>query len=71
MKAHGKSFIDNPLFQLEYNDKDEIADYAYDPICYLTMNGVLVGKGDNRVDPKGLATRAETAKILKKSELLK
>ena len=71
VKAHGKSFIDNPLFQLEYNDKDEIADYAYDPICYLTMNGVLVGKGDNRVDPKGLATRAETAKILKKSELLK
>lgn len=72
VKAQGKGFIGSWMFLLNYDDRDEIVDYAYEPICWLTMNEVLAGRGDNKIDPKGFATRAETAKIIQKvADLLK
>ena len=72
VKAQGNGFTGLWSFLLEYKDKDLIADYAYEPICWLTMNEVLTGKGNNLIDPLGNATRAETAKIMTViSDLLK
>ena len=49
-----------------FSDANDIADYAKESICWLTNNNVITGKGENILDPKGLATRAETAKIMQK-----
>jgi hypothetical protein len=66
LKAQGKGFTGMWSFNLEYADKSQIADYAFEPVCYLTMNSVLNGKGENNFDPLGLATRAETAAIMQR-----
>ncbi len=72
IKAQGKGFTGMWSFLLQYSDREQIAEYAYEPICWLTMNEVLSGKGDNKIDPLGNATRAETAKIMTViSDLLK
>ena len=40
-----------------------VSDYAYEAMCWMTMNGVITG-GDNGLDPQGTATRAELAAML-------
>ena len=47
-----------------FADEDEIADYAKNAIQMLNKLGIIKGKGNNVVDPKGEATRAEFAAIL-------
>ena len=49
------------MFPLDVPDRADIAGYAYEPVCWLSMNGVLNGRADGRIDPKGTATRAEAA----------
>ena len=47
-------------------------EYYSAPIAWASGNGYVNGIGDNIFDPLGLATRAETAKIMKLvAELLK
>lgn len=50
--------------QLTYTDVAEISDWAYDAMGWGTMNGIIEGKGNNILDPKGKATRAEAASML-------
>ena len=49
---------------LGYVDASDISDYALDAMCWAVKNGVIKGKGNGILDPKGFATRAETAQIL-------
>lgn len=49
---------------LGYVDANDISDYALDAMCWAVENGVIKGKGNSILDPKGFATRAETAQIL-------
>lgn len=46
-------------------DSAEISDYAVNAMVWATSNGIMSGKGANNLDPKGLATRAEVAQMLK------
>lgn len=48
----------------EFADMDKMAPYAKDAILAMKALGVINGKGDNLFDPKGSATRAESAKII-------
>ena len=63
-QSEGKGFEGTWAFQLEYADSADVAEYAYEPICWCTMNGVLNGKDNNMLDPNGTATRAEAAAML-------
>ena len=48
----------------QFNDESGIADYAKEAVIALYSAGVINGKPDNMFDPKGTATRAETAAML-------
>jgi hypothetical protein len=45
-------------------DKDEISDDAFEAIAWCNMCGIIVGRDDNKVHAKDVATRAELATIL-------
>ena len=47
-----------------FNDASQISSYATTAMAWATTNGVMNGKGDGRLDPKGLATRAEVAQMM-------
>ena len=50
---------------LNFVDADQVSGYAKDAIYWATANGILNGCGDGRLDPVGLATRAQAAQMLK------
>lgn len=49
----------------QFADRDQISDYAQEPIATLVAQGIVNGKGAG-VDPKGNLTRAEMAALLYK-----
>ncbi len=50
---------------LNFTDADQANDYALEALSWAAANGILNGYGDGRLDPGGLATRAEAAQMLK------
>ncbi len=54
---------DNGTFKTGFSDVDLISDYAYDAMHELYLNQII-GGSDGKVNPKGFATRAETAVIM-------
>lgn len=53
-------------YELAFTDNDAISEYAKKAIAWAVENEMMSGKGENMLDPKGLATRAETAVMLYK-----
>ncbi len=49
---------------LEYEDTDQISQYAVEPVMYCTMKEIMTGKEINIFAPQDFATRAEIAAIL-------
>ncbi len=50
----------------DFADVSAISDWATDAMRWAVQNGILTGKGGARLDPQGLATRAEVATILQR-----
>jgi uncharacterized repeat protein (TIGR02543 family) len=50
---------------VSFSDLDQVSSYASEAIAWATSNGILNGKGNNILDPKGYATRAQVAQMLK------
>jgi hypothetical protein len=48
----------------DFTDAHEISDYAKQAVQWAYENGIMQGKGDGILDPKGWATRAEVAQML-------
>lgn len=48
-----------------FSDENAIAAYALNAVEWARANGIVNGKSGNRFDPKGNATRAEVATILR------
>ena len=48
---------------LNFADADQISDYALKAMKWAVKYGIIQGKGNNILDPKGLATRAEVAQM--------
>lgn len=48
----------------EFADMSKVSGYALEAVDWARVNGIVSGKGNNRFDPKGCATRAEVATIL-------
>ncbi len=51
--------------ELRFHDADQIEAHARDAMCWAVENGVMSGRGGGVLDPKGLATRAQAAQMLK------
>ncbi len=65
-QIQGGGFKGNWMFLLDFIDREEVGDWAYEAMCWMTMNGVISGKGNKILDPKGLATRAQAAAMLQR-----
>ena len=63
-QSQGLGFTGTWAFSLDYADADQVSEYAYEAMCWMTMNGIFGGVGDNMLDPAGTATRAQVATIL-------
>lgn len=50
---------------LPFPDADQAADYAREALCWAVERGIIHGGSDGTLGPKGLATRAQTAQMLK------
>ena len=51
--------------ELNFNDEAEIGGYTQEALRWAVENGILNGYGDGRLGPKGQATRAQVAQMLK------
>ena len=60
-QSKGLGFTGDWAFRLDYSDADQISDYAYEAMCWMTMHGVINGMGDGTVAPQSEATRAQIA----------
>ena len=63
-KLQGKGFVGSWMFPLDYADADRVSGWAYEAMCWMTMNGVIQGRGGSVLAPQGPATRAEAAAML-------
>ena len=61
----GKGFTGMWAFRLDYADAASVSDYAYEAMCWCTMNGVISGYEDKTLRPQNNATRAQLAQMLK------
>lgn len=59
-----KNFETDNDFDISFNDKDSISDYALNSVAYLCERGVINGFEDNTFRANGFATRAQAAKVL-------
>ena len=51
--------------ELHFNDADKISGFALEAMRWAVESGVMGGYGNGQLDPKGLATRAQVAQMLK------
>jgi hypothetical protein len=63
MEYTGATYAVTDEYRL-FADEDEIADYAKNAVQAMNKCGIIEGKGNNTIDPKGAVTRAEAAAIL-------
>ncbi len=49
---------------LSYNDFDKIEEYAIFPFQWACGDGIITGKGEGMLDPKGNSTRAEASAVI-------
>lgn len=47
-----------------FADAGAVSDYACAALAWAVENGILYGRNDHRIDPRGTATRAECAALL-------
>ena len=62
-QSEGQGFTGAWAFRLDFDDADEVSEYAYEAMCWMTMHGVIEGSGGS-LNPQSSATRAEAATML-------
>lgn len=64
VKTLGQGFTGEWAFPLDYTDKGEVADWAYESIAWMSMKKVVAGTGDGTTfSPAQNVTKAEAAQI--------
>ena len=53
-----------PNLLLDFTDAGQLSDYAQDAMRWAVSEGIVTGKGNGILDPKGNATRAQVAAML-------
>ncbi len=60
----GGGFTGIWMLLLDFTDREEVSEWAYEAVCWMSMNHIVEGKGNKIFDPKGTATRAEASAML-------
>lgn len=60
----GEGFTGEWMFPLDYADSADVSEYAYEAMCWNTMNGIISGMDDNTLSPQTNSTRAQVAAVL-------
>lgn len=60
----GKGFTGAWAFPLRFSDAEAVSGYAYEAMCWMTMNGILEADDDNVIDPQGQITCQEGEQIM-------
>jgi len=60
----GGGFTGAWMIRMDYVDLADVSDWAYEAMCWMSMNEVVTGKPGKILDPKGSAVRAEAASML-------
>ncbi len=63
-KYKGKVSSDFKVYQLNYTDSAKVSSYAYEAMCWMSMNNIIKGVDGNRLDPQGNVSRVQIATIL-------
>ena len=64
IRSMGGGFSEAWSFEPDFTDFDRVADWAYEAVCWMTMNGILQGTENYMLLPQETATRAQVATIL-------
>ena len=64
IRSTGGGFSEAWSFDPDFSDLDHVADWAYEAVCWMTMNGILQGTENHMLMPQETATRAQVATIL-------
>lgn len=62
-KYNSGGFSGDWMLWLDFTDADQVSAWAYEAMCWATMNNIVEGIGNQVLDPKGKATRAQAAAI--------
>ena len=62
----GRGFTGAWAFPLNFSDTANVSEYAYEPLCWMTMKGVITGMGNSTLASKENATRAQIAAMFKR-----
>ncbi len=65
-QSQGKGFTGAWAFPLDYPDAGDVSDWAYEAMCWMTMNGIIQGMDDGTLDPGANATRAQIATMFQR-----
>lgn len=65
-KHRGGGFKGAWMFLLDYKDRTDISDYAYEGVAWCTTNGILTGRSDGTLAPTETVTRAAAAAMLQR-----
>ena len=65
-QSKGQGFTGAWMFLLDYADRGEVSEWAYESMCWMTMKGIINGTGNGMLKPKDCATRAQVAAMLQR-----
>ena len=63
-KMKGEGFQGMWSFLLDFSDAQEVSEYAYEPMCWMVMQGIILGRNNGRLDPGDYAIKAEISAML-------
>lgn len=66
VRSQGGGFTGVWAFPLDFQDTEQVSDYAYEALCWMTMNGVFQGFEDGTLRPQGETTRAQAAALVER-----
>ena len=62
-QTKGRGATEPRAFTLNFPDAADVSEYAYEPICWMTMKGIITGMSDGTLAPKENATREQIAAV--------
>lgn len=63
-KSAGGGFTGAWAFPLEYTDRAQISGFAYEAVCWMTVNGVMGDTGEGAFAPQSAVSRRDARAIL-------
>ena len=63
-QAKGQGFTGTWAFLLNFDDANQVSEWADEAMHWMVMNGVIQGMSDKELNPQGDTVRAQVATML-------